>query len=209
MVKETVDLKPIGTIQDPEFDLYIKKIDCQIVLEPPQPITNNFPQNDHYGNVPAHSSSNHYYQVPPVNSGCFSFWHLTVGQTKWHVSDHQGNDQGVIQTLVSIASGPNSVLHPSLDILVSGDSLGPHQDNNIPQFGGVYHDHNVDHHYGQGRPYLPEHHDPDHAVRPPQRPDFTPFGNYAGGFTIDRRKYESSQHSSFESESYGWELWLS
>jgi len=82
-------------------------------------------------------------------------------------------------------------LHPSLDILVSGDSLGPHQDNRIPQFGG---DFSAQNHYGVGRPYLPEYDGSGAAPRPPQ-----------GGFTIDRRKYQSSDShdSSFESESWG------
>lgn len=199
MIKETVDLKPIGTIHDQEFDLYIKKIDCQIVLEPPQPNHQHHSlQNNHYGNLPAHSSSTNYYQTPPVNAGLF----LTFDrQNDDKFSDYQGNDQGVIQTVVSIASGPNSVLHPSLDILVSGDSLGAHQDNRIPQFGGDYLDFSAQNHYGVGRPYLPEYDGSGKAPRPPQRPDFATFG----GFTIDRRKYQSSDShdSSFESESYG------
>lgn len=35
-VKETADLKPIGTISDTDYDLYIKKLDCQVILEPHQ-----------------------------------------------------------------------------------------------------------------------------------------------------------------------------
>lgn len=32
VVKETIDLKPIGTVSDPDFDLYIKKLGCTLVI---------------------------------------------------------------------------------------------------------------------------------------------------------------------------------
>ncbi|XP_044265917.1 uncharacterized protein LOC123012157 [Tribolium madens] len=53
-IKETADLKPIGTKADTEFDLYIKKIGCTLVIDKNNPAFNQYnsnskPQNTEYG----------------------------------------------------------------------------------------------------------------------------------------------------------------
>ncbi|XP_008195826.1 uncharacterized protein LOC663405 [Tribolium castaneum] len=53
-IKETADLKPIGTKADTEFDLYIKKLGCTLVIDKNNPAfdqysNNNKPQSTEYG----------------------------------------------------------------------------------------------------------------------------------------------------------------
>ncbi|CAG9766320.1 unnamed protein product [Ceutorhynchus assimilis] len=164
-VKETADLKPIGTISDTDYDLYIKKIDCQVVLEPPKHPTSSSDNrnppahsthhavNSNYGNLPAQSmyqgavpNSGYLYQKPTETN--HQVQHVQTHSTNHAVNSNYGISpaqsmyQGAVpnsgylyqkpaetnhqvqhvQTLVSIASGPQSVLHPVHDILVSGDS---------------------------------------------------------------------------------------
>lgn len=53
-IKETADLRPIGTDRDPDFDLYIKKIDCKLNIprDPPssasEPPPHHRPRPDGY-----------------------------------------------------------------------------------------------------------------------------------------------------------------
>ncbi|GJQ86810.1 hypothetical protein Trydic_g5597 [Trypoxylus dichotomus] len=44
VVKETVDLKPVGTIDDTDFDLYIKKMGCKLVIDT-HPSLNDEPED--------------------------------------------------------------------------------------------------------------------------------------------------------------------
>ncbi|KAB0805027.1 hypothetical protein PPYR_01997 [Photinus pyralis] len=50
-VRETPDLKPIGTISDVDYDLYIKKLGCKLVLNENQPADSKPLENGHRTNT--------------------------------------------------------------------------------------------------------------------------------------------------------------
>ncbi|KAK5647334.1 hypothetical protein RI129_002226 [Pyrocoelia pectoralis] len=54
-IKETPDLKPIGTLIDVDYDLYIKKLGCKLILHENQSQHGNVdvkpPENDHFNNI--------------------------------------------------------------------------------------------------------------------------------------------------------------
>lgn len=54
-IKETADLKPIGTKEDVDFDLYIKKVDCKLNIppDPPSSATQTPITNPHHFRPPA------------------------------------------------------------------------------------------------------------------------------------------------------------
>ncbi|XP_048523827.1 uncharacterized protein LOC109536280 [Dendroctonus ponderosae] len=219
-IKETVDLKPIGTTKDTDFDLYIKKIDCQIVLEAPHRPTENqhaehsqneaqyLVEEEHHGSgqPPNHHSPNEGYQYQRPAA------HYKPNPPKEDNLQH-------VQTLVSIASGPNNVLHPVHDILISGRPENAYGvQPQMPSFRPS----------ALNRPY--EHHKPANFAHlgwdnyaygyggsgedRKHFPDFSPSGNYApqplNGYEsgssqleIDRRKYQSYTHyDSLESETH-------
>ncbi|KAH1007158.1 hypothetical protein HUJ04_004428 [Dendroctonus ponderosae] len=219
-IKETVDLKPIGTTKDTDFDLYIKKIDCQIVLEAPDRPTENqhaehsqneaqyLVEEEHHGSgqPPNHHSPNEGYQYQRPAA------HYEPNPPKEDNLQH-------VQTLVSIASGPNNVLHPVHDILISGRPENAYGvQPQMPPFRPS----------ALNRPY--EHHKPANFAHlgwdnyaygyggsgedRKHFPDFSPSGNYApkplNGYEsgssqleIDRRKYQSYTHyDSLESETH-------
>lgn len=74
IVKETADLKPIGTVNDAEYDLYIKKIGCKLVIEK----SKDSPSTDikHVNSNDTHSinktknsiSDGYYYDKPPYST---------------------------------------------------------------------------------------------------------------------------------------------
>ncbi|KAJ8924277.1 hypothetical protein NQ315_007069, partial [Exocentrus adspersus] len=122
-VKETADLKPIGTVPDTDYDLYIKKLGCSVVVEknpydkppPDYPETTNSVPSPESKPSPDNSRPNDKFQPlengypkPPFPSNFNNRYYLPP--TPENV-DH-------VQTLVSVASGPNSYLHPVHDILV-------------------------------------------------------------------------------------------
>ncbi|KAL1513834.1 hypothetical protein ABEB36_003184 [Hypothenemus hampei] len=111
-VKETVDLKPIGTIKDADFDLYIKKLDCQIILEPPHGDHSKPSEPSHHYNDQETSAGYHYNRPQNYPDNIPAVPH----------EPSKGDNFHHVQTLVSIASGPNSVLHPIHDILVAGET---------------------------------------------------------------------------------------
>ncbi|CAG9854277.1 unnamed protein product [Phyllotreta striolata] len=96
-IKETVDWKPIGTITDTDFDLYIKKFGCTLVNEPshhkhPEQNFHSPTKPTTLGNVPddisTHDASNE--PIPPS-------------------SDNKNNEEiHNVHTIVSVASGPQS-----------------------------------------------------------------------------------------------------
>ncbi|XP_060517083.1 uncharacterized protein LOC132696335 [Cylas formicarius] len=184
-VKETIDLKPIGTIKDPDYDLYIKKLDCQVIIEKPT----------FHGSHSSHSQHDHHQQQPEETYLAYSQYepsssqvvegfkpendlrpdaasyhrkpnlkpsegyHYDAPNTNPDVPDDQKGDTHHVQTLVSIASGPNSQLHPVHGILVAGSTyygLGgsEYTENNVQNFYGNGYGNQQNYGYGQNdRPF--------------------------------------------------------
>ncbi|XP_030764944.1 uncharacterized protein LOC115889139 isoform X2 [Sitophilus oryzae] len=191
-VKETADLKPIGTIRDTDFDLYIKKMDCKIVIEPPsfvgaekppdelhiystKPLNVGQEQHEHHHhdheNLPAEgdpyaqpSSPNLYSSLKHPYQGYGNGYQYNKPHTPLSPpSNHQGDKVEHVQALVSIASGPQSVLHPVHNILISGDSYEPGSSQGSP-IASTYGDGNLP-------PYRPPAlHHPYDDCRPQERP---------------------------------------
>lgn len=47
-IRETADLQPIGTIRGPDFDLYIKKVDCKLNIPRDPPESPNYHPESHH-----------------------------------------------------------------------------------------------------------------------------------------------------------------
>ncbi|XP_076267093.1 uncharacterized protein LOC143200541 [Rhynchophorus ferrugineus] len=150
-IRETGDLKPIGTIADPDYDLYIKKVDCKIVIDPPDNAdSQKLPdQVSDYSNKPTTIDQDHRddKRKPPRNQyhqdsdsnyyGVLNrpYQEYDNGYQYNRPSNNYGPQRPVqqeygthhVQTLVSISSGPQSVLHPVHDILVAGNGYDSHR----------------------------------------------------------------------------------
>lgn len=174
-IRETVDLKPIGTDSNTDFDLYIKKLGCSVVIDKnphekplgvddtqstskPETLGNIRP-NDKYDttldkeyNKPfdnGYLQSSLYDKKPSY--GSVSNYYLPVKPTDYRVDK--------VQTMVSVADRPDSYYHPVHDIFLSNNN----------QYGNI--NDKIDGSYG-GRPdgfYLPyENSRPD--IGPPRPP---------------------------------------
>nr|XP_023022915.1 uncharacterized protein LOC111511130 isoform X1 [Leptinotarsa decemlineata] len=179
-IKETADLKPIGTVSDTDFDLYIKKLDCTLVIDKSphvkpsdqdfrpslKPITlGNIPAEDEIffkplqdaidGPAPPDGpsrppdlsnlylpSKNPHRPPHPPDSGHYydsDVDRISYGDRRPTQPPRSPNKDGVqnVQTLVSVASGPQTVLNPVHGILVAGDSqlgYGGQHDEKRPSF---------------------------------------------------------------------------
>ncbi|XP_050305969.1 uncharacterized protein LOC126743078 [Anthonomus grandis grandis] len=238
IIKETADLKPIGTIKDTDYDLYTKTLDCQIVLEPPEhheeqpatppvkikvskPAHDGYAVQEQHGDHHIPAQTNHHHNSISQPTGYQ--YAKPQGQAPGHVGS-QGDDLHHVQALVSIASGPENVLHPVHDILVSQDNYPPKPVNgHLPPFRPSalpkpYDDHklqpaNLQFGYGYGSlSYLPNTH-MDQNSRPdpeiPSRPSYELNSGYGNGqVQVDRRKYQShhSSYNSYESENHRYSL---
>ncbi|XP_066142349.1 uncharacterized protein [Euwallacea fornicatus] len=229
-VKETVDLKPIGTISDPDFDLYVKTLDCQIVLEPPGSHPTVHKPGSNVGSETTPYGENSYENLPAPSN----HYHNSVSEGDYHGGPSNGGNVDHVQTLVSIAHGPDSVLHPMHDILVAGSTLnhgdspglgsqkyGNGNGNVVNQMEGdtpPFTPPALSHPYGDHKlPYKPPQHYGDgfgHSQITPYWPEEYPndrlgprppnHRDYVPAVSMDRRKYESyfNHHNSFESETY-------
>ncbi|KAG5894827.1 hypothetical protein JTB14_033671 [Gonioctena quinquepunctata] len=189
VIKETADLKPIGTLSDTDFDLYIKKHDCTLVIDksphhkppefrPPQkPITlgNVRPEEEIFikplqdTNVNQKPSK---FSTKPLQSPDLSHNYLPVPE-----------EDGIhnVQTLVSIASGPQTVLNPVHGILVAESTSGGYDaPEKRPPF----------------RPDLLNHPYNDHVTRP--RPDDFDRPNHYDFKPVYESNLEYSHEGSFE-----------
>lgn len=63
---ETADLKPIGTLNDTDYDLYIKKLGCKLVIDQTKHTTATPPFN---GNQDHHNAPPGYNYEPPSDDG--------------------------------------------------------------------------------------------------------------------------------------------
>ncbi|CAH1364600.1 unnamed protein product [Tenebrio molitor] len=188
-VKETADLKPIGTKADTDFDLYIKKLGCTLVIDKNNPAFGNHkpqgqdtPQNTGYG------SSNSYDKPSSVNYGPHPSKPSSGGYDKPPSSGYNPappqskppdggygaastarpsyskpqDEVGHVQTVVSISTGPQKpVLHPIHDILI-GDGAYSYA---RPPFRPSALNHPYD-----KPPHRPS---PDDYGSRPQRPDYS------------------------------------
>ncbi|CAH0551802.1 unnamed protein product [Brassicogethes aeneus] len=182
VIKETVDFKPIGTVADVDFDLYIKKLGCKVVLDtsphfigskphlPPEEDHQDHHQHHHESpnSIPQKpdkpsgyekpddlvSESNNYYNRPASRpsdgygdrpSSGYKYDKPNSNQPSYNVPSKPtyGDQSEKVQTLVSIASGPNTHYDAQHGIIVGGDIYDSqnkpahHQDSyigNMPPF---------------------------------------------------------------------------
>lgn len=188
-MRESADLKPIGTILDQDFDLYIKKLDCFIVTDQGPFIK---PSQDNYyntkpstlGNLKPEENGHHHVGAdskPSLSNHLGSYNPSYFSYKPTYAPDYNHNylPSGIqnVQTLVSVASGPDTILHPVHDIIVSKGRCGicgnehssdVHHDHERPPFRPQV----IDNPYGS-------HHRPEYPSRP--IPSYHDYYHYEHG----------------------------
>lgn len=183
-VRETADLKPIGTELDIDFDLYIKKFGCSVVIDktPHDKPLNDGTQSpgkpDTLGNIKPHTNGydnkppdDGYDYQPPIDGYDHKPLQNDYDKPKkpnyYYLPPKHGNKDHVehVQTIVSVASGPDAILHPTHDILI-GKKLQQNEDGygDMPPFRPPV----------LNRPYMNDrpdyHHKPEYYGDKPGRP---------------------------------------
>ncbi|CAG9820450.1 unnamed protein product [Phaedon cochleariae] len=180
-IKETADLKPVGTLSSTDFDLYIKKLDCTLVIENTdkhpnhdyrpslKPVTlGNLDAEDEFHhdplqiapgeNKPPHAPDSGHQYLPSTPS------HQYLPSSHHYVSPPVKDGVHNVQTLVSIASGPESVLNPIHGILVAQETANYGEEGKLPPYKPAALNRPYDGH--KTRPDRYDRPDPDYGYRP-------------------------------------------